>query len=1375
MNNLTDDAERLAAVHRYHILDMQSDKALDRVTAIAACLFQVPIALVTIVDRDRIWFKSRYGVTLDQIDRELGLCASAILQGEVYAIADARQDPRTQSNSLVQGELGLRFYAAAPLTTPDGHTIGTLCIIDHQPRQLTADETQTLVDLAVVVMEQLELQLSSRQLIATTAAQRVAIDNLYHRAPCGYHSLDSNGVFIEINDTELGWLGYDREAVVGRLRFWDVITPASQAIFTANFSLFKQRGRINDLEFELVGANGSTQWILLNAIAEYDEQGNYVSSRSTAYNISDRKRTEITLRQLNQSLEAKVAERTAELAERNAELETSNRALHLSNRQFRNAFDYAGIGMALVSLEGHWLEVNRSVCEITGYSEAELLATTFQAITHPDDLDTDLDLVRQLLNQEIRHYHLEKRYRHRRGHWIWAMLSVSIVTDEHQVPLYFVSQIQDINERKQSELALRKSQAMLLESQSVGRIGSWEYDVATQNVTWSAEKFRILGRDPALGEPGFDELLGLYHPDDGYHLRQAVENALATGEPYSLRIRCNRSDGTVGYIDDRGQAERNAQGEVVRLYGIAQDITDRVQAECELREISTALAHAVEGISRLDNAGRYISVNQAYAAMVGYTPEELVGQTWQITVHPDDLDRLNQSYAAMLAQGNVNIEARGLRKDGSIFHKQLFMVTAYDDRQQRQGHYCFMKDISERAQLEAERSQADSALQQELERLSEVVETQQKVALVNPHLEQVMAVIAAGALSLTRADGAAVELLEGTELVCQAGSGIAQAHLGWRLPLADSLGGRCLAEGRTLYCADVECEGWDKSPIIKALGLRSLVVVPLTYQAEQVGVIKVFSQQPNAFTGSDRQTLQLMAGFLAASLHSAREFEAKTILLQELQDSEERYRSVVAALSEGVAVVQADGTLLTCNASAAKILGLQSWQIVGRSLAGMTLNFIQDDGSPCPDDEHPAWITLRTGQSVNNWVLGLVKPHGTTWISCNTRPLQHPNDPQPYAVVLSFTDITELRRSEVAALRRRAEQERLLSEIAQRIRQTLDLKAILTTTVTEVQQFLGTDRVMIYRFEADGSGTVIAEAVTPGLPSLLGQTIQTCASETHLASYQRGEVRACADIQTEEAIPCHVDHLIEAKAKVVVPIVQNNNLWGMLLAYHGQSPHLWEPSELDVLKRLAIQLAIAIQQSQLYQHIQNVNRQLEHLATHDGLTQVANRRSFDTYLQQEWGRLLRAQAPLSLILCDIDHFKQYNDTYGHPAGDVCLQRVAQALEQVAKRPADLVARYGGEEFALVLPDTDRAGAEAIARAIQQALVELALFHGASPLVQRITLSLGIACVMPCVEQQPQTLVDQADAALYAAKQQGRDCYRVFRLGQGQASLGNGAG
>lgn len=878
------EAQRLAAVQRYQILDTPPDGTFDRITAIAARLFQVPIALITLVDHDRIWFKSRQGVEISQVDREPGLCASAILQDDIYTVTDALNDPRTLTNSLVRGEFGLRFYAAAPLKTSDGYHLGTLCVIDQQPRNMSSDEAETLKDLAAIVMDEMELRLAARNLVDTTDSQRRAINDLYHHAPCGYHSLDHEGIFVQINDTELHWLGYERHEVIGKLSFCNLLTPDSKTTFASNFPAFKKRGRVDDLEFELKRADGSTFWVLINAIADYDEQGHYLKSRSTMHNINDRKQAEIALHQLNQSLEAKVKLRTAQLSQRNAALEASNHALHLSETRFRNAFDYASTGMAIVSLDGRWLEVNLALCHLTGYTMAELLATDFQGMTHPDDLDGDLEQVQQLLNGEIRYYHLEKRYRHKNGHWIWILLSGSLVRDLEQKPLYFVAQIQDIHKRKQATLALQKSQAMLLKSQEIGHLGSWEYDVVQQTITWSAEKFRIFGRDPTLGEPSFEELLRVHHPEDGEQLRQLVNQSLATGEPYRVRLKFQRCDRSVGYLEERGEAEVNAKGEVVRLLGIAQDITERVQAERELREMSMALAHAIEGISRLDNDGHYIQVNQAYAAMAGYTPEELVGRHWTVTVHPDDLLRVTQAYEKMLSEGKVNLEARGIRKDGSLFYKQLFMVVACDDQQQRQGHYCFMKDISERAKLEAERQQAQIALQEELERLSQVVQTQQEVALVNPHLEKVMSIIATQAQQLSHGDGAAVELLEDEELVCRCRSGVAKRRPEWRLPLAQSLSGQCLREGRALYCGDSETDERINRQLFESMGLRSMVVAPLTYQGGQVGILKVFSTQVNAFTESDVQTLQLMAGLLTASLNLAREFEAKTALLQDLRN-----------------------------------------------------------------------------------------------------------------------------------------------------------------------------------------------------------------------------------------------------------------------------------------------------------------------------------------------------------------------------------------------------------------------------------------------------------------------------------------------------------
>ncbi|HEY9618426.1 MAG TPA: diguanylate cyclase [Microcoleaceae cyanobacterium] len=172
--------------------------------------------------------------------------------------------------------------------------------------------------------------------------------------------------------------------------------------------------------------------------------------------------------------------------------------------------------------------------------------------------------------------------------------------------------------------------------------------------------------------------------------------------------------------------------------------------------------------------------------------------------------------------------------------------------------------------------------------------------------------------------------------------------------------------------------------------------------------------------------------------------------------------------------------------------------------------------------------------------------------------------------------------------------------------------------------------------------------------------------------------------------------------------------------------------------------------------LRQVNLELEYLVTLDGLTQVANRRRFNTYLAQEWKRAIREQSTLSLILCDVDYFKAYNDHYGHQKGDECLYQIAQAMSRLVKRPADLVARYGGEEFAIILPYTDAAGAMVVAETIRHGIAHLKLPHAQSGVDHYVTLSLGVAAIEPSLELLPETLITAADTALYRAKHQGRN-------------------
>lgn len=203
----------------------------------------------------------------------------------------------------------------------------------------------------------------------------------------------------------------------------------------------------------------------------------------------------------------------------------------------------------------------------------------------------------------------------------------------------------------------------------------------------------------------------------------------------------------------------------------------------------------------------------------------------------------------------------------------------------------------------------------------------------------------------------------------------------------------------------------------------------------------------------------------------------------------------------------------------------------------------------------------------------------------------------------------------------------------------------------------------------------------------------------------------------------------------------------------GATDFVTKPIHWAVLRQRVRRL---LQQSLLRQQLEAANQRLQSLVSLDGLTQVANRRRFDEYLTQEWRRLARERSPLALILCDVDFFKAYNDTYGHQAGDYCLQQVAQALSDTAKRPADLVARYGGEEFAVILPHTDLEGAIQVAEAMRERIKELAIPHTQSTTGQFITLSSGVACTIPLHDADPARLIATADAALYRAKSEGRD-------------------
>lgn len=206
----------------------------------------------------------------------------------------------------------------------------------------------------------------------------------------------------------------------------------------------------------------------------------------------------------------------------------------------------------------------------------------------------------------------------------------------------------------------------------------------------------------------------------------------------------------------------------------------------------------------------------------------------------------------------------------------------------------------------------------------------------------------------------------------------------------------------------------------------------------------------------------------------------------------------------------------------------------------------------------------------------------------------------------------------------------------------------------------------------------------------------------------------------------------------------------------------WIPVVPSGMALLVTLVAIVAYKNQSLSH---ANKQLQQLAMVDGLTQLANRRHFDEFLWQQWQHMSRQsdKLPLSLILCDIDFFKAYNDTYGHQAGDTCIKAVTLAIKNVLQRSTDLACRYGGEEFAIVLPNTDSEGAIKIAEKIRTELKALAIPHESSSINKYVTVSMGVSTTIPQPQISPASLIAATDRLLYKAKQLGRDCFAIDTL------------
>ncbi|WP_210507692.1 diguanylate cyclase [Pantoea ananatis] len=306
-----------------------------------------------------------------------------------------------------------------------------------------------------------------------------------------------------------------------------------------------------------------------------------------------------------------------------------------SETRFRHAMEYSAIGMALVSAEGRWLQVNKSLCDTLGYPEHELTQLTFQQITHPDDLYDVQGRLEKLLQGEIYSYTLEKRYFRKDGEIVWVRLTLSLVRDQAQQPLYFIAQIIDISELKQSEQVNKRLMERITLANEAGGIGVWEWNLTSGEVLWDKRMYALFGMKPHE-LPSYDLWVTLVHPDDRERCVLTIQGAIEKSSSFQMEYRVVREDGQ-HWI--RSQANRllSKEGRIERILGISQDITS-------LRNLNEALFQEKERMMiTLDSIGEAVIstdqdmcvtfMNPVAEKMTGWSQEAAAGKPVNELLH----------------------------------------------------------------------------------------------------------------------------------------------------------------------------------------------------------------------------------------------------------------------------------------------------------------------------------------------------------------------------------------------------------------------------------------------------------------------------------------------------------------------------------------------------------------------------------------------------------------------------------------------------------------------------------------------------------------------------------------------------------------------
>ncbi len=561
-----DEADRLKALHRYNVLDTLPEPAFDDIAFLASQICQTPIALVSFVDEKKQWFKARKGLAATETPREIAFCAHAILESEVFVVSDASRDERFHDNPLVLGEPSVSFYAGAPLKTPEGFQIGTLCVMDHKSRQLTPEQIQSLEALSRQVIHQLESRIKSETILRAA--------KLFQYCPAAIYCKDydsGQGIFVEWNDAAEGLWNLNKNEVVGRM---------DSEIFPADFA---ERNRKSDEETLLTGQQ---VYIKQESVETAQGRKELRTWKVPVFDVAGKPRFVLCM-----SLDI-THQIVSEKKLQDARIKAEKAAQDL---EF--ALEGASLGIWDWDLRTNQVNFDRRWCEMLGlnWEHTPMELKTWEELVHPEDLPLCYKDIQAYLRGETEQYENVHRMRHADGEWLHILDRGRFSAwDKDGKPIRFTGTHLDISYIEKSKKELQNARRSLEEAEIAGRFGSWKIDLLTGESTWSRGHNHIFGVEADLAHPSFEKFISILDPQEHNRL-QAIYQDMLSGKISSFETdyRIIPKSGPPRYVRANGEVNFDSNHRPVSIIGTVHDITNLKLMEFSLiesREMAIAAA-----------------------------------------------------------------------------------------------------------------------------------------------------------------------------------------------------------------------------------------------------------------------------------------------------------------------------------------------------------------------------------------------------------------------------------------------------------------------------------------------------------------------------------------------------------------------------------------------------------------------------------------------------------------------------------------------------------------------------------------------------------------------------------------------------------------